>query len=61
VLGKYIISDQPMTEEEWARERATVIDAEPVVTQETVTPALPKDQAASKKPNDTRGFRKRGS
>jgi hypothetical protein len=29
VLGKYIISDQPMTEEEWARERATVIDAEP--------------------------------
>jgi hypothetical protein len=26
VLGKYIISDQPMTEEEWARERATVID-----------------------------------
>ena len=29
VLGKYIISDQPMTEEQWARERATVIDAEP--------------------------------
>jgi hypothetical protein len=29
-LGKYIISDQPMTEEQWARERATVIDAEPV-------------------------------
>jgi hypothetical protein len=28
VLGKYIISDKPMTEEEWARERATVIDAE---------------------------------
>jgi hypothetical protein len=27
VLGKYIISDQPMTEEQWARERATVIDA----------------------------------
>jgi hypothetical protein len=26
VLGKYIISDQPMTEEQWARERATVID-----------------------------------
>jgi hypothetical protein len=23
VLGKYIISDQPMTEEQWARERAT--------------------------------------
>src|SRR4029077_17335633 len=26
VLGKYIISDQPMTEEQWAMERATVID-----------------------------------
>jgi hypothetical protein len=24
VLGKYIISDKPMTEEEWARERATL-------------------------------------
>ena len=35
VLGKYIISDKPMTEEEWARERATVIDAE--------LPSPPKD------------------
>jgi hypothetical protein len=26
-LGKYIISDKPMSEEQWARERATVIDA----------------------------------
>jgi hypothetical protein len=26
VLGKYIISDRPMTEEQWAAERATVID-----------------------------------
>ena len=26
VLGKYLISDKPMTEEEWVRERATVID-----------------------------------
>jgi hypothetical protein len=34
VLGKYIISDHPMTEEEWARERATVID-------ETVVEELP--------------------
>jgi hypothetical protein len=33
VLGKYIISDQPMTEEQWAKERATVIDAD--------TPTLP--------------------
>jgi hypothetical protein len=29
VMGKYIISDQPMTEEEWAKERADVIDVEP--------------------------------
>ena len=29
VLSKYIISDKSVTEEEWARERATVIDAEP--------------------------------
>jgi hypothetical protein len=29
VLGKYIISDTPMTEEERAQERATVLDAEP--------------------------------
>jgi hypothetical protein len=28
-LGKYIISDRPMSEEEWARERADVLDAEP--------------------------------
>jgi hypothetical protein len=27
-LGKYIISDKPMSEEDWARERADVIDAE---------------------------------
>jgi hypothetical protein len=26
VLGEYIISDKPMTEEEWAAARATVID-----------------------------------
>jgi hypothetical protein len=30
VLGRYIISDRPMTEEEWARERATVIDEKAV-------------------------------
>jgi hypothetical protein len=29
LLGKYIISDTPMSEEEWARERATALDAEP--------------------------------
>ena len=25
-MGKYIISDKPMTEEEWAAERATIIN-----------------------------------
>ena len=29
VTGKYIISDRPMTEEEWIRERATMIDVTP--------------------------------
>jgi hypothetical protein len=28
-LGKYIISDQPMSEEQWIRERATTIDVTP--------------------------------
>ena len=36
VTGKYIISDKPMTEEQWIRERAVVIDAEAT----EVTPAL---------------------
>jgi hypothetical protein len=44
VLGKYIISDQPMTEEEWARERADVIDAQPTQRADVIDakPALPK-------------------
>ena len=29
VLGKYIIADRPMTEEEWTKERATLIDITP--------------------------------
>ena len=28
-LGKYVISDKPMTEEQWALERADVIDVTP--------------------------------
>jgi hypothetical protein len=28
VTGKYVISDQPMTEEQWIKERAVVTDAE---------------------------------
>ena len=37
-LGKYVISDKPLTEEQWALERADVIDGEAT----DVTPALPK-------------------
>jgi hypothetical protein len=29
VLGRYIISDRPMTEDEWVAARATVIDVTP--------------------------------
>lgn len=32
-LGHYVISERPLTEEEWTRDRATIIDA---------TPTLPK-------------------
>jgi hypothetical protein len=28
-LGKYVISDKPMTEEQWTKERATLIDVTP--------------------------------
>jgi hypothetical protein len=42
VMGKYIISDRPMTVEQWAAERATVIDE---VVEELPSPSsqdLPK-------------------
>jgi hypothetical protein len=29
-VGKYIISDRPMSAEDWIRERATIVDAEPL-------------------------------
>jgi hypothetical protein len=37
-IGKYIISDKPMTEEQWIGERATVIDGE--ATDVAPSPAL---------------------
>jgi hypothetical protein len=43
VLGKYIISDKPMTLEQWAAERATVVNE--VIddkVDDSVTPELPK-------------------
>jgi hypothetical protein len=38
VMGKYIISDRPLTEKEWAAERATVIDD---VVEELPAPSSP--------------------
>jgi hypothetical protein len=49
VLGKYIISDKPMSEEEWARERATVIDETATELPPNVTPALPQGNSKSRK------------
>jgi hypothetical protein len=46
VLGKYIISDRPMTEEEWARERADVIDDTPLIEEKNL---LPSEQANNDK------------
>jgi hypothetical protein len=41
VLGKYIISNRPMTEEQWAAERATIID-ETVVEELPASPCFPR-------------------
>jgi hypothetical protein len=64
VLGKYIISDRPMSPEEWARERADVLDAEPAAfgdgreenhlaeakrLSDESSPRLPRNKAPSKK------------
>jgi hypothetical protein len=42
-LGKFVISDKPLTEEQWALERADVIDVSPD------TPALPEGTGKPKK------------
>ena len=50
VMGKYIISDHPMTIEQWAAERATVVNE--VIDDtvgESVTPGLPKGIEQRKK------------
>jgi hypothetical protein len=52
VLGKYIISDKPMTLEEWASARATVIEE----TAEDVTPALPRVSSNVRKAHKQRTF-----
>jgi hypothetical protein len=42
-VGRYVISDKPMSEEDWVRERAVVIDAEAI----DATPALEDQSKAS--------------
>ena len=56
-IGKYIISDQPMTEEEWARERADVLDVEPALGdgreglhRDAASHGLPRTAPTSKMP-----------
>ena len=46
VMGKYLISDKPMTLEQWAAERATVVNE---VIDDSVTPALPQGIEQHKK------------
>jgi hypothetical protein len=53
VLGKYIISDQPMTEEQWAKERATVLDEPPYELRDTRM--LPNTEEKPKKPSKING------
>ena len=45
-LGKYVISDKPLTEDQWAKERADLIDVTPG---DGVTPALPEGNGKVKK------------
>ena len=46
-VGHYIISDKPMTEEQWIAERTKVIEAKPVAS-----PVLPQDEDETAKPLD---------
>jgi len=49
-LGKYIISDKPMSEEDWIRERATMIDVEAteVIEDKSVPSVHPKTGGGDK-------------
>ena len=52
VLGKYIISDHPMTVEQWAAERATVVNE--VIDDTAASPLLPQISENTQKPNKTK-------
>jgi hypothetical protein len=41
-VGRYMISDKPMTAEQWIRERATIVDAEPLAIEDD-RPANPQE------------------
>ena len=56
-LGKYLISDKPMSEADWARERATLIDVAP----EEDTHTLPVGRDESKKQLQHRNFSHHGT
>jgi hypothetical protein len=53
-LGRYVISDKPMTEEQWIKERAVLIDAEatdatPALEDNSLSPVLSQDKGKPKK------------
>jgi hypothetical protein len=48
-IGKYVISDTPLTEEQWIKERAVVVDAEATDITPAVSPALPSPGAGKAK------------
>jgi hypothetical protein len=53
VTGKYVISDKPMTEEQWIKERAVVVDGDDAVDvtpqPESLSPVLSPDNGKAKK------------
>jgi hypothetical protein len=54
VTGKYVISDQPMDEATWIKERAVLIDGEatdvtPALEDNSLSPTLSRDKDKSKK------------
>ena len=50
VLGKYIITDRVLSEDEWARERATVIDEKAVELPAQSSQGLPVNEEEQKRP-----------
>ena len=53
-VGRYVISDQPMDEATWIKERAVVIDAEateatPQLEDQSLSPVLSQDKGKLKK------------